>query len=58
MFEALDAARAGRSLPPPPRQPAIGIADRGSEVDAAGALSVLLPHIGPEERRALVRGAR
>ncbi|MGQ0505946.1 MAG: hypothetical protein ACT4TC_11590 [Myxococcaceae bacterium] len=53
VFEALDAARARRPLPAPPRAEPHDIADRGRQFDAAGALSVLLPLIGPEDRGAL-----
>ena len=48
LFEVLDAARAGKPLPPAP--PAQGILDRGRPFDAAGALSVLLPLIESSER--------
>jgi hypothetical protein len=51
LFEVLDAARAGKPLPPAP--PAQGILDRGRQFDAAGALSVLLPLIESSERGAL-----
>jgi hypothetical protein len=54
LFEALDAARAGRSLPSPPRPAPDAIRDRGHEFDAAGALSVLLAYIGAEDRQALL----
>jgi hypothetical protein len=53
LFAALDAARSGRPLPEAPRAPASGITDRGRELDAAGALSLLLAQIDPEDRRAL-----
>jgi len=54
LFEALDAARAGRSLPPPPRPAPDAIRDRGHECDAAGALSVLFSYVGAEDRQALL----
>jgi hypothetical protein len=54
LFEALDAARAGRSLPSPPKPAPDAIRDRGHEFDAAGALSVLLTYIGAEDRQALL----
>lgn len=54
LFEALDAARAGRSLPPPPQPARDAIRDRGHEFDAAGALSILLTYIGAEDRQALL----
>jgi hypothetical protein len=53
VFAALDAARRGRPLPAPPPPAANTITDRGREFDAAGALSVLLTHVDPEDRRAL-----
>ena len=53
LFSALDAARAGRPLPPAPTPAANTITDRGREVGAAGALSVLLTHVQPEDRQAL-----
>ncbi|WP_224243873.1 hypothetical protein [Hyalangium gracile] len=56
LFEALDAARAGRSLPAPPRPAQDTIRDRGQEFDAAGALSILLTYIGAEERQSLLTG--
>jgi hypothetical protein len=54
LFEALDAARAGRSLPTPPRPAPDAIRDRGHEFDAAGALSVLFTYVGSEDRQALL----
>ena len=51
LFEVLDAARAGKALPPAPA--AQGILDRGRPFDAASALSVLLSLIEPSERDAL-----
>ncbi|MFY0570262.1 hypothetical protein ACN28E_41460 [Archangium lansingense] len=51
LFEVLDAARAGKPLPPAP--PAQGILDRGRQFDAAGALSVLLPLLESSERGVL-----
>ncbi|MDY7226583.1 hypothetical protein [Hyalangium rubrum] len=54
LFEALDAARAGRSLPAPPRPAPDAIRDRGHAFDAAGALSVLLTYVGAEDRQALL----
>lgn len=48
VFEVLNAARAGQPLPPSPKPQ--GIADRGREFDAAGALSVLLPRIDAAQR--------
>jgi hypothetical protein len=55
VFEVLNAAREGRALPPPPKQQ--GLADRGREFDAAGALSVLLPRIDPTQRSELFAAA-
>lgn len=51
VFEALRAARAGQPLPR--FTDTGGITDRGRELDAAGALSVLLPHLTAEDRSAL-----
>lgn len=51
VLEVLGAARAG--LPVPKAPPATGLADRGREFDAAGALSVLLPRIDPAARQDL-----
>ncbi|MBX5484299.1 MAG: hypothetical protein IRZ16_20960 [Myxococcaceae bacterium] len=51
VFDVLNAARAGNPLPPAPKPQ--GIEDRGREFDAAGALSVLLPRIEPEQRSEL-----
>ncbi|WP_224367853.1 hypothetical protein [Hyalangium versicolor] len=56
LFEALDAARAGRSLPHPPESSPDAIRDRGHEFDAAGALSVLFTYIGAEDRQSLLTG--
>lgn len=51
VFEVLNAARAGKPLPPPPKPE--GIPDRGREFDAAGALSVLMARIEPAQRTEL-----
>jgi hypothetical protein len=53
LFAALDAARTGRPLPPVPAAAANAITDRGQEVGAAAALSILLTHVEPEDRQAL-----
>lgn len=53
LFEALDAARAGRSLPSPPPSAPDAIRDRGHEFDAAGALSILFSYVSAEDRQAL-----
>jgi hypothetical protein len=53
LFAALDAARSGRPLPPAPPPAGNGISDRGRALDAAGALSLLLGHVDPEDRQAL-----
>ncbi len=50
IFHALDAARSGKPLPPPPAPAANAILDRGREIDAPGALSMLFPHISAEDR--------
>lgn len=57
LFETLDAARSGKPLPKAPLIAAHEIADRGREVDAAGALSVLLQHVDGEERQGLFANA-
>ena len=57
LFAALEAARSGKVLPRPPVPSPQAIADRGQEFDAASALSVLLPHLGAEERKALFSAA-
>jgi hypothetical protein len=56
LFEVLKSARGGRPLPKAPAP--VGIADRGREFDAAGALSVLFPRIAATERLALFNTAR
>jgi hypothetical protein len=56
LFEVLDAARAGRSLPSPPAPAPDAIRDRGHEFDAAGALSILFTYVGAEDRQALLTG--
>jgi len=53
LFEAIDAARAGLALPLPPPASENDVVDRGHEIDAAGALSNLLPFIDAKDRRAL-----
>ena len=55
LFSALAAARMGQDLPPPPPE---AISDRGREVDAAGALSLLLEEIPADQRQALFAAAR
>jgi hypothetical protein len=50
VFSAVGAARDGKPLPAPPKGL---VTDRGPSVDAASALSVLLPHIPADERRSL-----
>ncbi|MDP2345294.1 MAG: hypothetical protein Q8O67_30400 [Deltaproteobacteria bacterium] len=50
LFACIGAARDGRALPEPPKP---GVTDRGPSVDAAAALSVLLPLMAVEERPAL-----
>ena len=57
LFETMDAARSGKPLPKPPLPAAHEIADRGREVDAAGALSVLLQHVAADDRQALFAAA-
>lgn len=53
VFQALTETREGKALTPPPKTLPNEIVDRGSEFDAAGALSNLLPHIASEARQAL-----
>jgi hypothetical protein len=53
LFQTLDAARSGKPFPKAPLPAPHEIADRGREVDAAGALSVLLQHVDAEDRRVL-----
>lgn len=55
VFHALRAAFAGEALPSN-GVPAV-VADRGREFDAAGALSVLLPHVPQRDRSALFTAA-
>ncbi|HEY1098515.1 MAG TPA: hypothetical protein VGF99_06290, partial [Myxococcota bacterium] len=50
IFACIGAARDGQPLPAPPRGV---VTDRGPSVDAAAALSVLLPLLPPEERPGL-----
>ncbi|MGC4120586.1 MAG: hypothetical protein QM765_39605 [Myxococcales bacterium] len=57
IFAALDAVRAGKPLPAPPPPPANGIVDRGQELDAAGALSALLPRVEQADRQELMSGS-
>ena len=54
LFAALEAARAGKPLPPPPAATPEAIADRGQELDAAQALSVLLQRLDPKDRKELL----
>ena len=58
LFAALDAARAGRPLPPIPAPAANAIIDRGREVGAADALSILLAARRPRGPAGSVRAAR
>jgi hypothetical protein len=54
LFRVLEAARADEPLPAPLTGE---ISDRGTEFDAAGALSVLLPSVRPAQRSALFGAA-
>jgi hypothetical protein len=54
VFSCIGAARDGADLPKPPKGV---VTDRGPSVDAASALSVLLPHLPPEERPGLFQRA-
>jgi hypothetical protein len=53
LFEAVSAARSGKALPGAPQSQNNVVEDRGREFDAAGALSVLLPHVDGQDRQAL-----
>ena len=55
LFDVLRAARKGDELPKPPARNKV--VDRGREMDAAGALSVLLSRIDPQDRAALFQRA-
>ncbi len=55
LLGVLKAARAGQ--PMPPQELPSGVADRGREFDAAGALSNLFPHIDPATRSVLFMAA-
>jgi len=57
LFGALDAARGGLPLPELSEPSGEQIMDRGSEFDAPGALSSLLPYIDSDPRRELLGGA-
>lgn len=54
VFGCIGAAREGKPLPTPPKA---GVTDRGPSVDAAAALSVLLPHIAVANRPGLFKRA-
>ena len=54
IFSCIDAALEGRALPKPP---AVAVTDRGPSVDAAAALSVLLPLLPAASRTALFHAA-
>lgn len=57
LLAVLEAAREGRPLPPQHREGAgEEVPDRGAAFDAAGALSVLLATVAPEQRAALFAG--
>jgi hypothetical protein len=51
LFEVLRAARDETTMPPNP--PAGEVSDRGTAIDAAGALSTLLPGLAADQRRSL-----
>jgi hypothetical protein len=55
LFALLEASRADSPLPAPPA--AMAVSDRGAVFDAAGALSVLLGRVSPDQRSALFAGA-
>ena len=50
VFSCISAAREGQALPKPPKAV---VTDRGPSVDAASAVSVLLPYLSTEQRHAL-----
>jgi len=54
IFSCIDASLEGRPLPKPP---AVAVTDRGPSVDAAAALSVLLPLLPAASRTALFHAA-
>ena len=54
VFACIGAARDGGSLPPPPKGV---VSDRGPSIDAASALSVLLPQLPVAERPGLFKRA-
>jgi hypothetical protein len=54
IFSCIDAALEGRALPKPPT---VAVTDRGPSVDAAAALSVLLPLLPAPSRTALFTAA-
>ena len=54
IFSCIGAARDGETMPKPPKGT---VTDRGPSVDAASALSVLLPHLPAEQRPGLFKRA-
>ena len=54
IFSCIGAARDGEPMPKPPKGT---VTDRGPSVDAASALSVLLPHLPAEQRPGLFKRA-
>jgi hypothetical protein len=54
IFSCIGAARDGDTMPKPPKG---AVTDRGPSVDAASALSVLLPHLPAEQRPGLFKRA-
>jgi len=57
LFAALDSVRGGGEVPLEPTHGGVGLTDRGRVLDAAGALSVLLPIIDPVDRQPLLAAA-
>ncbi|MCA9541715.1 MAG: hypothetical protein KC620_22615, partial [Myxococcales bacterium] len=55
LLDVLRALRAGEPLPAPPTQV---VSDRGAAFNAPASLSIMLPHVDPEVRAALVDAAR
>ncbi len=55
LLDVLDRLRKGEAMPSPP--PHGAVSDRGAAFDAAGTLSIMLPHVNPETRGAIVQAA-
>lgn len=55
LLDVLERLGKGEAMPAPP--PHGAVSDRGAAFDAAGTLSIMLPHVNPETRQALVQAA-